>query len=45
MHLSHKNNTEEKAMQMIEETFKDYNISFHDISCAKQNEITKVTND
>ena len=45
MHLSHKNNTEEKAMQMIHETFKEYNIEFDNITCAKQNEITKVTND
>lgn len=45
MHLSHKNNTEEKALEMISNTFKEYNIVFHDITCAKQNEITKVTND
>lgn len=45
MHLSHKNNTEEKALEMINNTFKEYNISFENITCAKQNEITKVTND
>lgn len=45
MHLSHKNNTEEKALDMIYSTFKEYNISFSNIVCAKQNEITKVTND
>ena len=45
MHISHKNNTEEKALETIEETFKDYRIEFNNIFCAKQNEITKVTND
>lgn len=45
MHLSHKNNTEEKALEMIHNTFKEYNIPFENITCAKQNEITKVTND
>lgn len=45
MHISHKNNTEEKALETIEETFKDYKIDFNNIFCAKQNEITKVTND
>ena len=45
MHLSHKNNTEEKAMQMIHETFKEYNIEFDNITCAKQKEITNVNND
>lgn len=45
MHLSHKNNTEEKALKMIHETFNEYKINFTNIICAKQNEITKVTND
>ncbi len=45
MHLSHKNNTEEKALKMIHETFNEYKINFTNITCAKQNEITKVTND
>ncbi len=45
MHLSHKNNTEEKALEMIHQTFQDYNIEFTNITCAKQDEITKVTND
>lgn len=45
MHLSHKNNTEEKALKMINSTFKEYNIEFQNICCAKQNEITRVTND
>jgi len=45
MHLSHKNNTEEKALNMIHSTFNEYQINFNNITCAKQNEITKVTND
>lgn len=45
MHLSDKNNTEDKAMQTITSTFKEYNIPFSDICCAKQNEITMVHND
>lgn len=42
MHLSHINNTEEKALEMIHETFKEYEIKFNDIVCAKQSEITEV---
>lgn len=42
MHLSHINNTEEKALNMIHETFKEYEIDFDDIVCAKQSSITKV---
>ncbi|MCI8394882.1 MAG: MBL fold metallo-hydrolase [Bacilli bacterium] len=45
MHLSHKNNTEEKALQMIHDTFKEYQIDFENITCARQNEVTKVCND
>ncbi len=45
MHLSHKNNTEEKALEMIHNTFKEYEIEFQNIECAKQNEITKVIYD
>ena len=45
MHLSKHNNTEEKALQTLEETFGEYDISFANIVCAKQNEITKVCND
>lgn len=37
-HLSHKNNTEEKALETIAETFKEYEIDFHNITCAKQKE-------
>lgn len=42
MHLSHINNTEEKALEMIHETFKEYEIEFKDIACAKRSEITEV---
>lgn len=44
MHLSHINNTEEKALDMIHETFKEYEIKFNNIVCAKQSEITEVLN-
>ena len=39
-HLSKKNNTEKKALDMIKETFKEYEIDFDikKISCAKQDE-------
>ena len=36
MHLSTHNNTEEKALNTIKETFEEYNISFDNIICAKQ---------
>ena len=42
MHLSEQNNTEEKALLTIKETFKDYEIPFNDIKCAKQNELSEV---
>ncbi len=42
MHLSHINNTSEKALEMIHETFKEYDIDFSNIECAKQSEITEV---
>lgn len=42
MHLSHINNTSEKALEMIHETFKEYDIEFSNIECAKQSEITEV---
>lgn len=41
-HLSHKNNTEEKALETINEIFKEYNIDFHDIKCAKQKEKSEL---
>ena len=45
MHLSDKNNTEKKALEMISQTFKEYDLPFSEICCAKQNEITMVAND
>ena len=42
MHLSHINNTKEKAMEMMEETFKEYDIHFNNIACANREEITEV---
>ena len=44
MHLSETNNTEEKALNTIRETFKEYEIPFDDIKCAKQNELSEVIN-
>ena len=38
MHLSSHNNTEEKALNTIKETFNEYNIKFDNIICAKQKE-------
>jgi len=43
MHLSEKNNTEELALNEINNTFKNYNISFKDIRCAKPSEIVEVS--
>ncbi len=42
MHLSHINNTPEKALETVNKTFKEYNIEFKNITYAKQSEITKV---
>lgn len=42
MHLSHINNTQEKALEMVQDTFKEYNIDFQDITCANRSEITEV---
>lgn len=44
MHLSEVNNSEEKTMEMITKTFKDYEVKFFDIKCAKQDEISEVIN-
>ena len=41
-HLSHKNNTEEKALETIYEIFKEYEINFNNISCAKQREKSEL---
>lgn len=42
MHLSHINNTEEKALDMLHNTLKEYEIEFENIACAKRSEITEV---
>lgn len=42
MHLSHINNTEEKALEMVRETFKEYDIDFKEVTCAKRSSITEV---
>lgn len=41
-HLSHKNNTEEKALSTIKEIFEEYEIDFTDIKCAKQREKSEL---
>jgi len=45
MHLSHTNNTEDKALTMLKETFEDYELELPFVCCAKQSEITEVVND
>lgn len=45
MHLSHTNNTEEKALEMIQETFSCYDLFLPDVVCARQNEVTRVVDD
>ena len=42
MHLSQHNNTEEIALSTIYEVFKEYNIDFDNISCARQKEKSEV---
>jgi len=41
-HLSEKNNTQEKALSTIKETFKEYEIDFNNISCATQRDKSEV---
>lgn len=41
-HLSHKNNTEEIALSTIEEIFREYEVNFTDIKCAKQREKSEL---
>lgn len=45
MHLSHTNNTEEKALETLRETFKEYELCLPPSYCAKQNCVTEVYND
>ena len=42
LHLSHENNTEEKAMDTIKNIFLEYGVDFENISCAKQNEKSEI---
>lgn len=42
IHLSETNNTEDVALTTINDTFKEYGISFNNIVCARQNEKTDV---
>lgn len=42
IHLSETNNLEDIALETINNTFMEYGIDFHNIICARQNEITKV---
>ena len=42
MHLSEKNNTEELALNEINQVFTTYNIPFKDIHCAKPDEASEV---
>ncbi len=41
-HLSQKNNTEDKALSTIKEIFKEYEVNFTNISCAKQKERSEL---
>lgn len=42
MHLSKKNNTEEKALSTIKHVFEEYEIDFNNITCARQNERSEL---
>jgi len=42
IHLSETNNTPDMALETTKDVFKEYEIDFDDISCAKQNEISEV---
>lgn len=41
-HISEKNNTEEKVLETFNEALEENNISFNDVSIARQNEATEV---
>ncbi len=45
MHLSETNNTEEKALEMLQNTFKEYEVELPFSCCARQREVTKVVDD
>ena len=42
MHLSHKNNTEELALNTINQVFSNNSIEFNNIKCARQKEKSEV---
>ena len=42
MHLSEENNRPDLALKTVKKTLKEYEISFDNIECAKQNEISEV---
>lgn len=42
IHLSQKNNTEELALETIHEVFKEYDVNFNDITCARQKEKSEL---
>ncbi len=42
MHLSKENNSEELALSEIHHIFKNHNIEFNDIACAKPSEVSEV---
>lgn len=42
LHLSHKNNSEEKALETIREIFREYDVNFNDIKCARQREKSEM---
>lgn len=42
IHLSQKNNTEERALSTINEIFKEYDVNFNNITCARQKEKSEV---
>ena len=41
-HLSQHNNTEEKALETLKEVFKEYDIDFTNVSCARQKERSEL---
>lgn len=45
MHLSKQNNSEEKALETLKQTFFEYDMELPEVVCAKQNEITGVCDD
>ena len=42
LHLSHENNSEEKALETVNGFLKEYNIECGNVCCARQDEISEV---